>query len=274
LLMPRVLVSQWLVGCVWFLLAPAGYSQMIVAHRGASFDAPENTCAAVDEAWRQKADGIEADFHITADQQLVCIHDKDTLRTAGQKLMVAQSRLEDLKRLEYGAWKGPKFKGEPLPTFTEVAACIPADKKFVIELKTGPEIVPLLVEQLPQTQLKPEQILIIAFNSETVAKCKELLPSIRVHWLVGYKQNKVTGVWTPSLDTVAQTLAECKADGLGTQGEPEVVTSEFIAELKRRGLREFHVWTIDDPEQARFFQKLGAVGITTNRPALIRSALE
>jgi len=255
-------------------MAPAGYTQMIVAHRGASFDAPENTCAAVEEAWRQNADGIEADFHISADQQLVCIHDKDTLRTAGRKLTVASSRLEELKLLEYGAWKNPKFKGEPLPTFAEVAACIPADKKFIIELKTGPEIVPLLVEQLPLTQLQPEQLLIIAFNSDTVAKCKELLPAIRVHWLVGYKQDKLSGVWTPSLDTVARTLAECGADGLGTQGELAVVTPEFMTELKRRGLREFHVWTIDDPERARYFQKLGAMGITTNRPAFLRSALQ
>jgi glycerophosphoryl diester phosphodiesterase len=272
--MQRAFFSYGLAACVWFLMAPAGYTQMIVAHRGASFDAPENTCAAVEEAWRQNADGIEADFHISADRQLVCIHDKDTLRTAGQKLMVANSRLEDLKRLEYGAWKASKFKGEPLPTFAEVAACIPVDKKFVIELKTGPEIVPLLVEQLPLTQLKPEQLLIIAFNSDTVAKCKELLPSIRVHWLVGYKQNKSTGAWSPSLDTIADTLAQCGADGLGTQGEASVVTPEFIDELKRRGLSEFHVWTVDDPQQARYFQKLGAIGITTNRPAFIRNALQ
>jgi len=60
---------------------------------------------------------------------------------------------------------------------------------------------------------------------------------------------------------------------LGTQGERQVVTAEFIAELKRQGLREFHVWTIDDPKDAHYFQQLGAMGITTNRPKFIRDAL-
>lgn len=272
--MVRVYWASLLVGLTGFVLAPTGYAQMIVGHRGASFDAPENTCAAFEEAWLQNADGVEADFHITADRQLVCIHDKDTKRTAGKNLAIASSRLEDLKELEYGGWKEAKFKGEPLPTFSEVAACIPADKKFVIELKAGPEIVPLLAEQLQQSHLKHEQLLIIAFDSHTVAKCKELLPDIRAHWLVGYKKDKLTGNWAPTLDEIARTLSECGADGLGTQGEPAVVTEGFITGLKQRGLREFHVWTIDDPEQARYFQKLGAIGITTNRPALIREAIK
>lgn len=272
--MKRVIFSSLFLALFGMVLAPTGYAQMIVGHRGASFDAPENTCAAFDEAWKQGADGVEGDFYITADQQIVCIHDKDTKRTGGKDLKVTASRLAQLKQLDYGSWKGAKFKGEPIPTFAEVAACIPPDKKFIIELKAGPEIVPLLIEQLKQTDLKHEQLLIIAFDSDAVAKCKELLPDVRAHWLVGYKQDKTTGQWAPTLDTISKTLAQCNADGLGTQGEPAVVNEEFISELKKRGMHEFHVWTIDDPDQARYFQKLGAVGITTNRPGLIREAIE
>ncbi len=272
--MHRVVLAVFFSALLSFAVVPVAHSQIIVGHRGASYDAPENTLAAFKEAWRQKADGVEGDFYITADKQLVCIHDKDTERTAGKKLSVTGSTLAELKQLEYGSWKGTQFKGEPIPTFAEVAACIPANKTFVIELKAGPEIVPLLVEQLDQSQLTRKQCLVIAFDSEAVAKCKELLPDVRVHWLVGYKQNKQSGQWTPSLETVAQTLAECKADGLGTQGQREVVTEEFIAELKRRGMREFHVWTVNEPDDARFFQKLGAVGITTDRPGFIREALQ
>lgn len=256
------------------LFLPAtGICQMIVGHRGASFDAPENTVAAFQEAWSQGADGVEGDFYFTTDQQIVCIHDKDTARTGGKKLPVADSSLKQLQQLEYGSWKDARFRGEPLPTFSDVAACIPAGKTLVIELKTGPEIVPLLVDQLKKTQLDPQQLLIIAFDSQTVAKSKELLPDIRVHWLTGYKQDKKTGAWTPSLDSISQTLAECKADGLGTQGQRAVVTREFIEQLKSRGMREFHFWTVDEPEDAKFYQELGAVGITTNRPAFIRAAL-
>ncbi len=65
-------------------------AQVIVAHRGASYDAPENTLTAVRVALEQEADGVEADFYVTKDQQIVCIHDKDTERTGGKKLSVAQ----------------------------------------------------------------------------------------------------------------------------------------------------------------------------------------
>lgn len=248
-------------------------AQVIVAHRGASFDAPENTIAAFKEAWTQNADGVEGDFYVTKDQQIVCIHDADTERTAARKLEVAKSTLEELRTLEYGAWKHPKFKGEPIPTFAEVMAVIPQGKLFVIELKTGPEIVPLLKAELQR--LKPEErnLLIIAFNKETVSAVKRELPSIRVHWLTGFKKNKTTGIWHPTVEEVAAALKSTGADGLGTQGNREILNAAWFETLKKTGLKEFHVWTIDEPADAQFFQSLGVIGITTNRPALIREAL-
>lgn len=254
--------------------APRSSAQMIVGHRGASFDAPENTVAAFQEAWRQGADGVEGDFYVTADQQIVCIHDSTTKRTAGISLKVAESTLAELRALEYGAWKDEKFRGEPLPVFADVLACVPPGKQFVIELKTGPEVVPLLKAELDRLQPDHSNLLIIAFNKETVIAARQQLPTIRAHWLTGYKQNKVTGVWHPTAEEVAAVLQETGAHGLGTQGNREVVTPEFIRILKAHGMKEFHVWTIDAPEDAAYFRFLGAIGITTNRPALIRSGLK
>lgn len=254
-------------------LTSSADAQMIVGHRGASFDAPENTMCAFQLAWEQKADGVEGDFYFTKDNQIVCIHDKTTLRTAGKELDVAKSTLAELRKLEYGAWKDKRFQGEPIPTFAEVLKSIPADKKFIIELKTGPEIVPLLKTELEKHPTDPKQLLIICFNADTVIACKESMPSIKVHWLTGYKQDKKSGEWKPMIDEVIKTLQRTKADGLGTQGNCEIVNEEFIAKLKESGLKEFHVWTIDEPKDAIYFQKLGAMGITTNRPDLIRQTL-
>lgn len=256
------------------ILSTAGYAQMIVAHRGASFDAPENTLAAFNEAWEQAADGIEGDFYYTSDKHIVCIHDKDTERTAGIKLPIGKSSLAELKKLDYGKWKGRIFEGQPIPTFAEVAAAVPSGKTFVIELKTGPEIVTLLKHELARTRLDAEQLLIIAFDSQTIAESKKQLPNIRAHWLTGYKQDKLTRKWKPTAEEICRTLRECSADGLGMQAERAVVNKRFIAELTAGGMREFHVWTVDDPQDARYFRELGAVGITTNRPALIRSSIE
>jgi glycerophosphoryl diester phosphodiesterase len=78
---PMVLIS--LLACV---SAESLQAQIIVAHRGASYDAPENTIAAFKEAWKQNADGVEGDFYVIRDQQIVCIHDANTERTGGRKL--------------------------------------------------------------------------------------------------------------------------------------------------------------------------------------------
>ena len=250
-------------------------AQVIVAHRGASYDAPENTISAFRLAWEQKADGIEADFYFTKDNKVVCIHDADTERTGGKKLKVADSTLAELRELEYGAWKAPKFAGEPLPTFDEVLAVVPRGKLFVIELKTGPDIVPLIADTLAADirSQSGKKFLFISFHPETVAKCKEMLPAIDAHYLTGFKQDKRTGEWAPDVDVICKTAAQCRADGVGMKGERAVVTKDFIHQLKQQGVRDFHVWTIDKPEDARFFQTLGPFGITTNRPALIRASL-
>lgn len=266
----------WTAGCwIWMMAASVAHveAQVVVAHRGASYDAPENTLAAFRLAFAQGADGIEADFHLTQDQRIVCIHDADTARTGGKKLVVADSTLAELRQLEYGGWKHPRFHGEVLPTFAEVLLSVPEDRLFVIELKTGPEIVPLLVAELQRLQANPANLLIISFQSATVRESKRLLPQVRAHWLTSYKQDTQTGRWAPTMAQIAATLEESQADGLGSQAQRAVLDASFLVELKGRGMREFHVWTVDDPTDARYFRGLGAIGITTNRPGLIKAAL-
>jgi glycerophosphoryl diester phosphodiesterase len=249
-------------------------AQNIVAHRGASYDAPENTVASMKLAFEQGADGVEADFYLTSDGHIVCNHDKDTERTAGVKHVIVETPLEVLRKLDVGSWKNEKYRGEKMPTFAEIAAVIPSDKKFIIELKVGPEIVAPLKEALAKTDLRDEQILIICFNEKTVAECKKVLPNLKCHWLTGYKQDETSGEWKPSLAEVAATLERSHADGLGSQGEMKHVDAEFLEELCDEGHCEFHVWTIDDPKVARYYQKLQAWGITTNRPGFIREQLK
>ena len=249
-------------------------AQNIVAHRGASFDAPENTVAAMKLAFEQGADGVEADFYLSSDGEIVCIHDKDTQRTAGVKHVIVETPLEVLRKLDVGAWKDEKYRGELMPTFAEIAETIPDGKKFIIELKVGPEIVAPLKEELAKTDLEDDQILIICFNEKTVAECKRLLPNLKCHWLTGYKQDEQTGEFKPSLADVVATLERSHADGLGTQGEMKHVDADFLEDLCDEGHCEFHVWTIDDPKAARYYQKLKPWGITTNRPGFIREQLK
>ena len=256
------------------LFAAPAAGQLITAHRGASHDAPENTLAAFRLAWEQAADAIEGDFRLSSDGRIVCVHDADTKRVAGVNHVVATTPLAELRTLDAGRWKAERFAGERLPTFAEVLAAVPAGKRFFIELKTGPEIVPVLVEELAAWRGDRALLTIIAFDADTIAACKRDLPAIRAHWLTSFKQDKATGAWRPTAEQVAATVKACGADGAGMQGQRKVIDEGFVQRLAAGGVTEFHVWTVDSPEDALTFRKLGAMGITTNRPAFIRAALE
>lgn len=254
-------------------LTQLGQAQLIVAHRGASHDAPENTLAAFRLAWTQGADGIEGDFYLSSDGHVVCIHDDTTERTAGVKLEVAKTPLADLKKLDVGSWKDKRFASERIPTLQEVIDTVPDGKRIVIELKFGPEIVAPVLEILKASKLKPEQILVISFKEKTIAELERLKPEIETHWLTGYEPDDDVGPWTPTAASVAQTIGQTGADGIGSQARRRVFDKKFINTLKEAGVKEFHVWTVDDVADARFYQNLGAYGITTNRPGFIRAEL-
>ena len=111
-------------------------AQLIVAHRGASYDAPENTLAAFQLAWQQNSDAIEGDFYVTSDQQIVCIHDKSTRRVAPKQpaLNVADSTFKQLRQLDVGSWKHDRYSAERVPTLKQVLATVPAGKQIFVEI--------------------------------------------------------------------------------------------------------------------------------------------
>lgn len=246
--------------------------QHIIAHRGASHAAPENTLAAFHLAWKQNADGIEGDFRLSADGEIVCIHDADTERVAGQKLVVSETPFDKLRGLDVGRWKGPNYEGERIPTLVEVLATVPRGKLFFVELKTGPEIVAPLEQTLAQSVVPHEQIVIISFNRETIAECERRMPHLETYWLTSYKQ-KEGQPWKPTAAEVAKTIEAIGADGLGSKALPEHVDDVFIARLRTEGIGDFGVWTVDDPAVGRLYQDLGAWSITTNRPRYLRKHL-
>jgi glycerophosphoryl diester phosphodiesterase len=236
---------------------------LIVAHRGSSFEAPENTLPAFRLAWEQGADAIEGDFLLTKDGQIVCIHDASTKRLADKNLVVSKSTFEELRALDVGAWKHTKFKGTKIPTISEVFATIPKGKKIFVEVKCGPEIVPFLVKEIRKANLETDQVRLICFNTKVIKSFKENMPNHKAYWLSGF--NKKNGSWKPSVDQVITTLQNCKADGLDSQ---HTIPPEFSKSVIKAGF-EWHAWTINDAQTAQRLAKRGIDSITTDRPKLI-----
>ena len=243
-------------------------SPLIVAHRGASYEAPENTLPAFELAWKRGADAVEGDFLLTGDGKIVCFHDKDTKRLTGKKMEVAKTSFADLQKPDVGKWKNEKFLGTRMPLIRDVFATIPKGKKIFVEVKCGPEIVEPLIKEIEKSGLKDDQLVLICFNQDVIKKFKKSRPQYKAYWLCYVKKKK--GKWTPSLASVLSTLKNCQADGLDSYfATPE----EYTQAVMDAGY-EWHAWTVNDPHVAKELVGRSISSITTDRPLEIREALK
>src|SRR4051794_39520594 len=122
---------------------------LLIAHRGESFDAPENTMASFALAWQRNDDAIELDVHLTADKHLIVCHDADTQRRAGVKHIIRDEPLAVLQTLDVG-------NGEKMPTLEQVLRAMPTGKQAFVEIKVGPEAIEPLGKVLERVNRAPE----------------------------------------------------------------------------------------------------------------------
>lgn len=243
----------------------------IIAHRGESYDAPENTLAAFQLAWERDVEAVELDVHLTADDRLVVIHDADTERTCGVKRMVKTSRYDELKDLDAGRWKDVRFAGERLVLLEDALAILPKGKRYFIEIKVGPESVPALVRAVKASGHPAEQLVVISFKHETIAEVRRQLPDLKAYWLVSFKQDETTKTISPTVDEMIARAREIDAHGVNVSYKGPIDAS-FVGKVREAGLG-LYVWTVDDAEAARRLMKLGVDGITTNRAEWLRGEL-
>ena len=233
----------------------------IIAHRGASYLAPENTLASVMLGWEKGAD-VEIDVHLTKDKRIMALHDTSTGRTAGVDMIMKEADSEQLRKLEVGSWKGARFLGEPIPFLEEILNAMPPGRRLFVEIKCGPEILPHLQGVLQESG-KAEQIVIIGFDLETMAQAKKQMPGIPVYWLRGTAKDKDTQEWLAHDAGWVQRVQERGLDGLDVHYAG--VDKRFMNAVRAAG-QKLYVWTVDDPQEARRLVQLGVTGITTNRP--------
>jgi glycerophosphoryl diester phosphodiesterase len=251
--------------------AAAKEPAVIVAHRGESHLAPENTLAAVKLAWELGSAIAEIDCHLTADGRLAVIHDADTRRTGDRNLVVRNATFDELQQVDVGRWKGDKWAGERIPSLEQVLATIPPGRRLLIEIKVGPEAVPALRRAIELSGKPASQLVVISFNAATVAEVKKTMPGQEAWWISGLRQDKETGAWSPTLDQLLATARDCRADGLCIQARPPV-DQAFVDRVRSAGLH-LNVWTINSPAEARRYIDFGVDSVTTDRAAWMREQL-
>jgi len=269
--MPRPIIQLALLMSLAPFNLQSSASTLIVAHRGASTDAPENTLPAFQLAWQQGADAIEGDFHLTRDRQIVCIHNPTTGKYSQKNLIIRKSTLAQMKTLDVGAWKSPEFAGTAIPTFTEVLSTVPADKKFYIEIKSSPKIVRHLLREIDASSVNPTQLVVIAFSGRVIKAVKTQRPSLKAILLATPRQRSKSPQLEPSPQQLLAQLRRTKADGLSLFCHSQV-DADYLAPIRAAGY-ELHTWTVDDSATARKWLNLGARSLTTNRPGPLKSEL-
>lgn len=249
----------------------------LVAHRGESHDAPENTMAAFRLAWERGDDALELDVRLTRDGRLICVHDADTQRTAGVKLIVKDQDADALRALDVGRWKSAAFAGERMPLLDEALAGVPAPTparprpRVFVEVKVGPEAVPELVRCVERAGRPAGQVVVIAFDHATAREAKRRLPAHKVYWLARQKQDEQTKEWKPPVEELIAKARSAGVDGLDVDYRGPV-DAAYVKQVHDAGL-ELHVWTVDDPAKARRLIEAGVDSVTTNRAAWMREQL-
>lgn len=243
----------------------------IIAHRGASHDAPENSLSAMKLAWEQKADAIELDLWLSSDGKIAVFHDATTKRYDGQNRKVSELPIAELRQLDVGKVKGGTYAGEKMPSLEDILATIPEKRRAVIEIKCGPEILPEFVRVLKASKLPASQLSVISFNYETIKQSRVLLPELEHYYLAGYKKDAATGKM-PELEPLIEQAKQANLTGLDLQFTWPY-SPEFVSKIRSAGLKLI-AWTVDDAEVAKKLAELGVDGITTNRPAWLREQLK
>jgi glycerophosphoryl diester phosphodiesterase len=241
-------------------LAPIGRDPRVIAHRGYSGRAPENTLVAFREALELGVDAIECDVRRTLDGEIVLLHDATVDRTTDGSGEVAEMRFDDLRALDAGSWKHERYTGERVPTLSEAIAAIGSRATFIIEIKqTGIED---HVVELIRQEGAVHDVLIFAFDHAVAKRVRELEPRIPCAFLTGGTEDHSEDAARELIDLALTANASMLASHHGG------VTGAVLRRVRAAGLT-LCVWTIDDPPTMRRWIDVGADWIGTNRPDLL-----
>jgi len=227
----------------------------VIAHRGASADAPENTLAAFQLALDVSADGIELDVMLSKDKQLVVIHDDTIDRTTNGSGRVSDMTLEELQSFDAG-------DGQKIPSLKEVFDQFGSKFLINIELKNYSSIfdsLPLKVASLVKEHGVSESVLISSFNPFNLPRFGRRLPDVTLGLITQPGQAR-HWIWRLfRYDALHPHFSD---------------VDEVLVAAVHASNRQINTWTPDDPDEIRWLASLGVDSVITNVPKLAREVLE
>jgi glycerophosphoryl diester phosphodiesterase len=243
---------------------------IVVAHRGASTFAPENTIEAYRLAVEQGADAVEVDVHLTADGQLAVIHDDTLERTTDGSGAVAALTMDQIRALDAGAtFAGSdesfphRGRGLRVPTLPEVLEWLPAEVGLVIEIKAR-AAVDEVVRLLRQAEDTKRRASVISFDEQSIQRARELDPEL------------VTGLLLVPSDSFERGLVWVTEHGHAAvhpwDGDLGVDPTPLISQATAYGCR-VGCYVVNDPDRMQQLAAVGLWGFVTDVPEAARRAL-
>jgi glycerophosphoryl diester phosphodiesterase len=246
------------VGGTLVLLVRTDDNIDIMAHRGASAAAPENTLAAVQRAIDDGAQWVEIDVQESRDGVVLVVHDSDLKRVGGSNLKIWEATAEELRRVDIGSWLDPQFHEQRVPTLAEVLErCKGTATNVNIELKYygKNERLEQRVVEIVEARDMQDRIVVMSLDMKGVRRIKELRPD----WQVGLLTAVVVG-----------DLTELDVDFLAVN--MGIATRSFIRAAHRSNKKVF-VWTVNDAVSMSVMIGRGADALITDKPALARTVI-
>ena len=238
----------------------------LLAHRGMSEDAPENTPSAYRRAV-ERGFGFECDVYLTRDGRVFSFHDPTLKRIAGIDKRCADCTWDEVKDLDVGSWKGKEWANERPCLFEDILALARDGRLVEVDVKAGPEIVPAIKRLVgSQTNATPRNLVFASARSETIAALRAAMPDFQA-WM-GVTCRRGWGRKDPPrpVEEALEIVRRSKATGVALQFTPAIVTADYIAAFHRAGYY-VNVWTIDDAKSALLAIERGADTVTSNRPS-------
>lgn len=230
---------------------------VVIAHRGASAVAPENTLAAVREAIEAEADWVEIDVQESADGTVFVFHDSDFKRVGGPARRIWELRDAELATIDIGSWKSPAFSAERPPLLSDVLALCKDRCGVLIELKYYGHSQRLeeRVVGLVEAAGMADQVMVMSLSHEGIRKIRQLRPE----WKVGLLSSVALG-----------NVTKLEVDFLGLNAR--TTSRKLVRQANKRGI-DVHVWTVNDPVDMSTQLGRGVNGLITDNPALAREVI-
>ncbi|MFI5363946.1 MAG: glycerophosphodiester phosphodiesterase [Elusimicrobiota bacterium] len=232
---------------------------LVIAHRGASGRAPENTAASFRLALEMGAKALEFDVHQTLDHELVVGHDDDLKRCGGDKrLMKALHWVGEAEKIDVGSWFDKRFAAERLPRLDDVYDLAPAPVELHLEIKHGSSVYPGIEERvvdLIHRRGGRARTLVSSFDHEALYSVRSLDETARLGYLLGLT----------TLKAAFKEMKELSAESLNLSVRQ--ATARAVTSAHERGFKVL-VYTVNTPTERDRLAALGVDGIFSNYPEL------